>query len=75
MGVSRHTVIRHDNTYCQWGKTVIRMARITIRLPDDLDERVEDYVGYGSKSAFYREAAEEKLGRDDDETTETAAEQ
>ena len=41
------------------------MARITIRLPDDLDERVEDHIGYGSKSEFYREAANEKLAREE----------
>jgi Arc/MetJ-type ribon-helix-helix transcriptional regulator len=46
------------------------MARITIRLPDDLDDRVEDYVGYGSKSEFYRQAAEEKLSREEDEQRE-----
>jgi|GEM_PF-6185475 len=46
------------------------MARITIRLPDDLDERVEEYVGYGSKSEFYRRAAEEKLDREEDEQRE-----
>jgi len=40
------------------------MARVTLRLPDDLDDAVEDYVGYGHKSKFYREAAEEKLQRD-----------
>ncbi len=40
------------------------MARITIRLPDDLDERVEDVLNYGeSKSEFYRQAAEEKLAK------------
>lgn len=52
------------------------MARITIRLPDDLDDRVEDAVGYGSKSEFYRQAAEEKLDRDghaDDEPAEVSA--
>jgi len=46
------------------------MARITIRLPDDLDGRVEDYVGYGSKSEFYRQAAEEKLAREADDQRE-----
>jgi Arc/MetJ-type ribon-helix-helix transcriptional regulator len=46
------------------------MARITIRLPDDLDDRVEDYVGYGSKSEFYRQAAEEKLAREEDDQRE-----
>lgn len=40
------------------------MARITIRLPDDLDERVEATLTYGdNKSEFYRQAAEEKLAR------------
>ena len=35
------------------------MARITIRLPDDLDSAVEDTLEYGeSKSEFYRQAAE-----------------
>lgn len=52
------------------------MARITIRLPDDLDGRVEEYVGYGSKSEFYRQAAEEKLEREratEDDTIEQEA--
>lgn len=40
------------------------MARITIRLPDDLDDAVEEYVGYGHKSEFYRKAAEAKLARE-----------
>jgi len=42
------------------------MARVTLRLPDDLDEAVEDFIGYGHKSEFYREAAEEKLAREAD---------
>lgn len=47
------------------------MARVTIRLPDDLDDAVEEFVGYGSKSAFYRDAAQEKLSREtDSEPTE-----
>jgi metal-responsive CopG/Arc/MetJ family transcriptional regulator len=44
----------------------MRMSRITIRLPDELDDAVEEFIGYGSKSEFYREAAEEKLARDGD---------
>lgn len=41
------------------------MARISIRLPDNLDERVEDALEYGdTKSEFYRQAAEEKLARE-----------
>lgn len=43
------------------------MARITIRLPDDLDESVEEFVGYGSKSEFYREAARDKLAGEGEE--------
>ncbi|WP_167768404.1 ribbon-helix-helix domain-containing protein [Haloarcula amylovorans] len=53
------------------------MARVTLRLPDDLDKAVEEYIGYGHKSEFYREAAEEKLAReaaDDTEPDEKAAE-
>lgn len=42
------------------------MARVTLRLPDDLDDAVEEYIGYGHKSEFYREAAEEKLARETD---------
>ena len=53
------------------------MARITIRLPDDLDERVKDHIGYGSKSEFYRQAANEKLAREEgpdaNDTEEQAA--
>ncbi|WP_435065918.1 ribbon-helix-helix domain-containing protein [Halobaculum sp. EA56] len=51
------------------------MARITIRLPDDLDADVEEHIGYGSKSAFYREAAEEKLNREQAACDGAAAEQ
>lgn len=55
--------------------TTEQMARITIRLPDDLDKRVEDSLGYnGTKSEFYRQAAEEKLARETDDRTETSAE-
>lgn len=58
----------------------MRMARITIRIPDDLDERVESLLGYNdSKSEFYRKAVEERLERefpegdqDADETTADA---
>lgn len=40
------------------------MARISIRLPDDLDKRVEATLDYNdTKSEFYRQAAEEKLRR------------
>ncbi len=50
------------------------MARITIRLPDDLDERVEASLGYdGTKSEFYRQAAEEKLAREADGQSEAPA--
>ncbi|MBX0325773.1 ribbon-helix-helix domain-containing protein [Halomicroarcula sp. F13] len=42
------------------------MARVTLRLPDELDEAVEDYVGYGSKSEFYRNAAEALLAEETD---------
>ena len=45
------------------------MARVTIRLPDDLDKEVEEYVGYGHKSDFYRKAAREKLDREADRNT------
>ena len=50
------------------------MARITIRLPDDLDDRVEEAIGYGSKSEFYRDAAREKLARDDEPESSGAEE-
>lgn len=40
------------------------MARITIRLPDELDDAVEEFIGYGHKSTFYRDAAREKLDRE-----------
>lgn len=50
------------------------MARITIRLPDNLDERVEDELDYGeAKSEWYRRAAFEKLERDDSKSAEAAA--
>lgn len=40
------------------------MARICLRLPDDLDKDVEEYLGYNdTKSEFYREAVREKLDR------------
>jgi len=40
------------------------MARVTIRLPDDLDDEVEKHLEYSyTKSDFYRDAAEEKLSR------------
>lgn len=55
--------------------TVSCMARITIRLPDDLDAAVEEYVGYGHKSEFYREAAEEKLDREGEAYEPSAEEQ
>ena len=42
------------------------MARITIRLPDELDEEVEDHIGYAHKSDFYRKAAREMLDREAD---------
>lgn len=57
------------------------MGRVTIRLPDDLDDDVEECVGYGSKSQFYRDAAEEKLARDgvdgygEQEDTDTTSEE
>lgn len=51
------------------------MARITIRLPDDLDDDVEDFIGYGNKSDFYREAAREKLDREADCRSRDAEEQ
>lgn len=40
------------------------MARVTLRLPDELNTKVEEYVGYGSKSEFYRQSATEKLLRE-----------
>lgn len=40
------------------------MARITLRLPDDLDEDIEEYLGYNdTKSEFYRQGARELLDR------------
>lgn len=40
------------------------MARITLRLPDELDDDIEEYLGYNdTKSEFYRQAAREKLDR------------
>lgn len=51
------------------------MARISLRLPDELDEAVEEHIGYGNKSEFYRSAAEEKLAREADDNSATAEEQ
>jgi len=52
------------------------MARITIRLPDSLDDRVEDKLDYGeAKSEWYRRAALEKLERHDASGSTEAATQ
>jgi metal-responsive CopG/Arc/MetJ family transcriptional regulator len=50
------------------------MARVTIRLPDELDDEVEKHLEYDyTKSDFYREAAEEKLDRKDPDGQECSA--
>lgn len=50
------------------------MARITLRLPDDLDDEVEDYLGYNdTKSEFYRQAVQEKLNRLQNQSSEANA--
>lgn len=42
------------------------MERVSLRLSDDLDEEIEDHIGYGNKSEFFREAVREKLDREGD---------
>ena len=45
--------------------------RISIRVPENLDDLVEDFAGFGKKSEFYREAALEKLARESTGGNET----
>lgn len=46
------------------------MTKITIHVPPELAEQINEDCGYGSRSEWFREAARLKLGLENDDESE-----